>query len=949
MRRVLVLSLGAGAVLALAGLAWNSRASQIADPVAVKGAATEHPLPIRQVILFNSGVGYMQREGDVNGDAKVDLSFPTTDINDLLKSLVLQDLGGGHVSTVSYDSLDPLDKILRSFAIDLNNNPTFGQILNQARGEKIDVQLMGKDKAIPQKITGQIVGMEVKQGREKDGPIALDYLNLSSADGLQSIPLEQILGVRFLNSTLENEFQRALRVLAASHDTQKKTVSLGFTGQGKRAVRVGYVVERPIWKTTYRLRMEPNGKVFLQGWALVENTSDDDWNDVRMVLVSGRPISFRMNLYEPLYIPRPTVEPDQFASLRPPVYSGAMNPAEFQAGINNAFNNQALGNLGGGAVGGGLAGALGGAGGNAGAAGAPATGGFAGQGLGGGIGGIGGIGGGGFQQGSALGGTNASFNGGSFQGGFNGGFSGSLGAINPWMLNNSGLGQFGQLGQQGGQGNTVNPYQNSNVRVQNFDVNNRLTFEELQQRRVQQEEAKKVAKEKGTVIAMNFKEGIQSVASAEEVGDYFQYVVDQRISLSRQKSAMLPILDQNIDGAKISIFNESVHAKYPLLGLRLKNTSGLPLTQGPITVYDNSTYAGDTRILDLQPNEERLLSYALDQGTEVKSEVKSSPSPEMTFKIGQMAMSAVYKEREIKTYTIKNRSMHDRVVIIEHPIRSGWKLVDPAKPAEQTRNLYRFEVKVASGATASLAVAEDQARVDQVALQGGQAHYVASTGITVKEVITQHEERLQSVQVVKGILTPTLKARETRSRYVQNLSDVNRLFNIDHIVRAEWTLLPADGTPVIGPGVYRTTLKVDKGKAGQQKVTEERVYEEKGTAVKDLPEAKVRDYLNHPAVSAKVKDGLTRSLDLAKKLAEETKTAADLERQLKVLSDDQARLRENLRIIPTTSDPYKKFLDKFVSQETEIEGLQRAIRVGQASHLAAQREYDTFAATWTAD
>src|SRR6185436_14683979 len=112
--------------------------------------------------------------------------------------------------------------------------------------------------------------------------------------------------------------------LAGSHDTQKKTVSLGFNGVGRRAVRVGYVVERPIWKTTYRLRLEGNNKVFLQGWALVENTSDDDWKDVRMVLVSGRPISFRMNLYEPLYIPRPIVEPELFASLRPPVHGGAL-------------------------------------------------------------------------------------------------------------------------------------------------------------------------------------------------------------------------------------------------------------------------------------------------------------------------------------------------------------------------------------------------------------------------------------------------------------------------------------------------------------------------------------------------------------------------------------------------------------------------------------------------
>ncbi len=156
--------------------------------------------------------------------------------------------------------------------------------------------------------------------------------------------------------------------------------------------------------------------------------------------------------------------------------------------------------------------------------------------------------------------------------------------------------------------------------------NNRLTYDELQQRRQRQEQVKDGAKKAGAAIAgLNFKEGIQSVATAEGIGDYFRYTLDQKISLPRQKSAMLPILDQTIEGTKVSIFNETIHAKYPLLGLKLKNTSGEPLTQGPITVYDNSTYAGDTRILDLQPNEERLLSYALDQGTEVKSRVQVDP------------------------------------------------------------------------------------------------------------------------------------------------------------------------------------------------------------------------------------------------------------------------------------------------------------------------------------
>ena len=128
------------------------------------------------------------------------------------------------------------------------------------------------------------------------------------------------------------------------------------------------------------------------------------------------------------------------------------------------------------------------------------------------------------------------------------------------------------------------------------------------------------------IAGLNFKEGVASVASAEEVSDYHQYVVDQKITLPRQKSAMLPILNKGITGAKVSIYNHAVQAKFPLLGIRLKNTSGQPLTQGPITVYEGHTCADDTRVLDLQPGEERLLSYALDQIETLQKQLRTAQS-----------------------------------------------------------------------------------------------------------------------------------------------------------------------------------------------------------------------------------------------------------------------------------------------------------------------------------
>src|SRR5438132_3183756 len=117
-------------------------------------------LPMTRVVLFNSGVGYFSRSGEVEGDARVDLAFEETDVNDLLKSMVLEDFGNGRIAAVSYDSREPISRTLSSFAINLNDNPTFADILSQARGERIEVTVQPNAANQPGKLTGAIVGIE---------------------------------------------------------------------------------------------------------------------------------------------------------------------------------------------------------------------------------------------------------------------------------------------------------------------------------------------------------------------------------------------------------------------------------------------------------------------------------------------------------------------------------------------------------------------------------------------------------------------------------------------------------------------------------------------------------------------------------------------------------------------------------------------------------------------
>jgi hypothetical protein len=615
MRRPLVIGALAAAVASAVGLSvytWKPAGAADAAPgdkpsVALAGrSATALQLPVSQVLLFSSGVGYFQREGEVEGTARIDLTFPVQDVNDLLKSMVLRDLGGGHVSAVSYDGQTPIDRTLQSFAINLTGNPSFGQILNQGRGEKVEVVVQQSTTTQPGTLTGSIIGVEKqKQPAGKDGAAEVEQLNLWCAEGMRSVKLADVQRVRFLNPIIDSEFKKALDVLALSHDAQKKAVTLNFAGEGRRQVRVGYVIENPIWKTSYRLVLNKEGKPYLQGWAVVENPSDEDWNGVRMGLISGRPISFQMDLYQPLYVPRPVVEPELFASLRPPTYAGAMLKMSLEKAKEEGVNELRR---------------------------APE------------------------RQ------------------------LGDLSRKDKNGADNDASGQARGLGFLAGRGGMS------------------------------------AGKEALKSEALNLRDGVASAASAAQLGDFFRYDIDHPVSLPRQKSAMLPIVAKDVEGTRVSIYNEHTHAKFPLLGLRFKNATGLHLMQGPVTVFDGNSYAGDARVPDLQPNEERLLSYAIDLGTEVQAVPHSDNGRLTLVKVVKGVLHSTTKVQESKTYNLKNRSEQDRVVLIEHPFRPDFKLTSADKPVETASDVYRFEVKVPAGKEAKQVVSEERDLRTQVHL-----------------------------------------------------------------------------------------------------------------------------------------------------------------------------------------------------------------------------------------
>lgn len=287
------------------------------DPVAIKDT-----LAIRRIVMYRSGVGSFERRGSVENDAEVQLRFKTDQINDILKSMVVLDLSGGQIAGVSYGSKEPLDRRLASFGIDISSNPSMTDLLEQLRGSKVSVTTA--DGAV----NGTILGVEVRaeaQGESKE-PIKVPYLNLVTDKGIRSVSMKTATNVTLDDKDLNEELTKALSTLAEYRADRTKTVDIHLRGQGQRNVVVSYVQEMPVWKTSYRLVLPELGqdkkpKVVMQGWAIVENTTDEDWNNVTLSLVSGRPVSFRMDLYEPLYMGRPEVPVPTIPGVMPRIYA----------------------------------------------------------------------------------------------------------------------------------------------------------------------------------------------------------------------------------------------------------------------------------------------------------------------------------------------------------------------------------------------------------------------------------------------------------------------------------------------------------------------------------------------------------------------------------------------------------------------------------------------------
>ena len=229
--------------------------------------------------------------------------------------------GAAAIQPVTYAAQDPASRALQAFSVDISGNPDRSVLLNQIRGTSVTVGT-GEGEAL----TGVIVGVENQNIFRGDELTTQFTLNLLADDGLHSVSLSDVRRIKINDVKLNEELRQALAAVAQGRDANKRPLTLTFSGQGRRRVLVGYIAEAPAWQTTYRLVL--GDAPLLQGWALVQNTGQDDWDDAQLSLVSGRPISFIQDLYTPLYVHRPRVQPRIPAAPTPQTYESDLM-AEF--------------------------------------------------------------------------------------------------------------------------------------------------------------------------------------------------------------------------------------------------------------------------------------------------------------------------------------------------------------------------------------------------------------------------------------------------------------------------------------------------------------------------------------------------------------------------------------------------------------------------------------------
>jgi archaellum component FlaC len=555
-------------------------------------------LPVTRVILYKNGVGYFEHAGHVRDSQDVNVDFTTAQLNDVLKSLTVLDLGKGRITGVSYNSNAPLERRLGSLHLPVGENPTTAQFLEGLRGARLDVR-SGSESA-----SGRLLSIDEREIPIKgDQKITIDQISIVSDGGeVRVFDLNPSTTVRVAEKDVNDEVGKYLSLVASTRDQDVRRMTISTAGEGERNLLVSYISEVPVWKSTYRIVIPNEGKPLLQGWAIVDNTVGEDWKNVELSLVAGAPQSFVQELSQPYYTRRPVVALPQNAMITPQTYEATMGEATPAPPPPAVASPSAIG-----------------------------------------------------------GPVEANFD--------RLNTYAQLNAPKTAMPTKSGVGAGSGGGVVGGM---YRPNAGNTKQWLNEDV--------------------------------AYLESATTTAQTRDLGDLFEYKLQDRVTIRKNQSALVPILQARIDAEKVSVWNPSESSV--LRALWVDNSSALTLDGGSFNVLEGDAFAGEGLMDPIKPGEKRLLSYAADLGVLVDAKQKAEKQRVTRVIIAHGSMMQSTQEREEHTYTIRNRDTASRTVVIEHPARPGWKLTDDEKPAESSASFHRFRLTVESKKTETLTVKE---------------------------------------------------------------------------------------------------------------------------------------------------------------------------------------------------------------------------------------------------
>ena len=642
---------------------------QFTETTAKQTAVTQ--LPIRRVSLYSNGVAYIERRGIVSGDAEINLSFKQSQVDDVLKSMVVLDLGQGRIGAVSYNSSAPPSAKMAEipFSVEAESNGGRGGIagvLAQLQGAKVSVSANGGT------AVGSILTVEKRYvPGDKDRPARqARFLVIASENGeLSSFDLAEVRSVKLLeNGTVKdvNEFANAT---ASARRRDAKTITVTSQGAGQREMIVSYTIAAPIWKTTYRVVLDQSGKPFFQGWAIVDNVSDEDWKEVKLSLVSGTPVSFIQPIQQPFFRYRPVVPIPNDLKLSPQIYEdGASYTNDSITGTVVDPNGAVVPN-------------------------ATVT----------------------IRNNSTGAQQNISSDSGvNFR-------SPQLSAGNYTVTAYAnGFQTLTVSNVQIGGGQTNNLRLSLNVGSVSETVN--VTSSQVQSlplagrnymalnNSMVADGAEATTSVSNALTTGN--SGVTTAATGEEIGDLFEYKIEQPVTVMRDRSALIPIVQTTMDGERVSIYNETVRRDRPMGGMRLVNTTALTLEGGSMTILDKDSYAGEALMERLKPKEQRFISYALDLGTLVTVKTEADRSPAKLIKVVDGSFEVHYFQQEKKIYTLQNQTDRPRTIYIEYPVRRDWILSDDTP----TQRDYLFKIELAAFDKKEIDVCEQQALLDSYEL-----------------------------------------------------------------------------------------------------------------------------------------------------------------------------------------------------------------------------------------